>query len=75
MRLLEELDVRLFVLVVAVVIAIIIIIIIIIYYFIFLKPSGNYIYHMLEQSIILHFPHRVCLWVSYDSQCKQRLFP
>jgi hypothetical protein len=35
-----------------------------------LKPSGNYMYHLLYQSVTL------CLywWVLYDSWCKQRLF-
>jgi hypothetical protein len=36
-----------------------------------LKPSGNYMYH----SIALHLVHIMYLCVSYDSQCKQRLFP
>jgi hypothetical protein len=40
-----------------------------------LKPSGNYLYRLLYNSIILHFAHIVYLWVSYDYQNKQRLFP
>jgi hypothetical protein len=39
------------------------------------SPSGNYMYHPLWQSVILHFAHRVYLCVSYDSQNKQLLFP
>jgi hypothetical protein len=38
-----------------------------------LKPSGNYMSHLLYQSISLHFLFSLC--VSYDSQYKQRLFP
>jgi hypothetical protein len=36
-----------------------------------LKPNGNHIYRLLQQSITLV----LCLCVSYDSQYKQRLFP
>jgi hypothetical protein len=33
-----------------------------------LKPYGNYMSHLLQQSITL-------AWVSYDSHCNQQLFP
>jgi hypothetical protein len=39
-----------------------------------LKHSGSYMCRLLLHSINLHFAHRVYLWVSYDSQDKQRLF-
>jgi hypothetical protein len=37
-----------------------------------LKPSGYYMYHLLQQSVTLHFSRRVYLWVSYDSQYTHR---
>jgi hypothetical protein len=39
-----------------------------------LKYSGNYMCHLLYQSVALHFAHRVYLWVSYVSQNEQPLF-
>jgi hypothetical protein len=38
------------------------------------KLSGNYMYHVLQQPITLHFAHRMYLWVLYDCQSKQWLF-
>jgi hypothetical protein len=40
-----------------------------------LQLSGNCIYHLLQQSVTLHYVHTVYLCVSYDSHNKQRLFP
>jgi hypothetical protein len=40
-----------------------------------LKPSGNCMYHLLKQSVTLHFAHRVYLCVFYNSHNKQQLFP
>jgi hypothetical protein len=34
-----------------------------------LKTNGNYIYRRLLQSVTL----LLCVWISYDSQCKQLL--
>jgi hypothetical protein len=36
-----------------------------------LRPSINYMYYLLWQSVTLHF----VFMCSYDSHCKQRLFP
>jgi hypothetical protein len=36
-----------------------------------LKTSGNFMHQLFKQSVTLHFVLRV----SYDSQCKQGLFP
>jgi hypothetical protein len=38
------------------------------------KHIGNYMLHLISQSVTLHFAHRVYSCVSYDSQIKQRLF-
>jgi hypothetical protein len=40
----------------------------------FFRHSGNYTYHLVLQSITLHFAHRAYLWVSYDSQNKKLFF-
>jgi hypothetical protein len=37
-----------------------------------LKPSGNYMYHLLVTNQLLCILH---LWVVHESRCKQRLFP
>jgi hypothetical protein len=39
-----------------------------------LKLSGNYMNHLLKDSVTQHFACSVCLWVSYDSQNKQGWF-
>jgi hypothetical protein len=36
-----------------------------------LQPSGNYMSHLLQQSVTLN----LYLWVSYDSYCKKVLYP
>jgi hypothetical protein len=38
------------------------------------KPTGNYMYHLLQYQQ-LHFTHRMCIWVLFDSQREQQLLP
>jgi hypothetical protein len=40
-----------------------------------LKPSGNYMYHLLWQSVILSFANKMYVSVQCHSQNKQRLLP
>jgi len=40
-----------------------------------LKPSGNYMYHQVDNSEILRPAHTAYLCVLYRSQNKQGLFP
>ena len=40
-----------------------------------LKPSGQYMYHQVYHSAILHSAHTLCLCVLCGSQNKQPLFP
>jgi hypothetical protein len=44
-------------------------------YFNSLRNSGNYIYHLLQNSVTAFCEQRVYLWVAYDFEISSSYFP